>query len=68
MWHSMQYLGNKYIGLFCFRHPDHGEMTLEIPGVDDMKIALAELPQAFGDNLDVKIEFDRQSWKYVAKE
>ena len=65
--HSMMFLGNKYIGLLCFRHPDRGEMTLEIPTENDMKSALAELPAAFGDGLAVNVMFDKRRWKYVGK-
>ena len=63
----MQFIGNKYVGLLCFDHIDRGKMTLEIPAASDMKIALAELPAALGDQLAVNVVLDRQSWQYVGK-
>jgi hypothetical protein len=66
-WHSMQHLGNKYVGLLYFGHADQGDMTLEIPSPNDMRIALAELPSVFDGDLAVNVELDRRSWQYVGK-
>ena len=59
----MQHFGNQYVGLLCFQHPDHGDLTLEIPTPNDMQIALAELPSVFEDDLAVNVVLDRRSWK-----
>jgi hypothetical protein len=66
-WHTMQHLGNQYVGLLCFNHPDHGDMTLEIPTPNDMRLALVLLPAIFGARLAVKVELNRRTWQYVAK-
>jgi hypothetical protein len=66
-WHTMQYFGNQYIGLLCFQHADQGDVTLELPTPNDMRIALAELPVVFGDQLEVNVALDRRSWQYVSK-
>jgi hypothetical protein len=66
-WHTLQFLGNKYVGLLRFHHEGQGDMTLEIPTPNDMQIVLAELPAVFGDHLVVNVELDRCSWQYVAK-
>jgi len=62
-WHTMQHIGNKYVGLLCFHHADKGDMTLEIPTANDMQTALDELPSVFVDDLDVNVILDRQSWQ-----
>lgn len=59
-WHTMQFLGNAYVGLLCFHHEEHGDMTLEIPSENHMQTALAELPPLFGDRLAVNVVLDRR--------
>jgi hypothetical protein len=66
-WHSLWWAGSRYAGVLYLRHPTHGRYTLQVLGLEDMKLVAEALPELLGRRMEVNAVFSRQLWQFVRR-
>jgi hypothetical protein len=57
----------KHAGILRFTHPEKKRVTLCVDSVDDMKVAVENLPRAIGSHIVVNVQWDERKKKFVGK-
>ena len=65
--HARLYSDHGHQALLYLRHRSFGKYRLGIASVDDVRIALAELPRVFGEMCRVEIEWSEEEKKFVKR-
>lgn len=55
-WHAaLTWPGPRHVALLKFSHRHRGRLVMELPGEDDVRIAIERLPTLLGDKLTVNV-------------
>ena len=66
-WHAANYSDHDHKALLTFRHKTFGKFQLGIASVEDVKIAIEELPRVLGEVCRIEIEWCEYELKYVKR-
>lgn len=66
-WHAQQYSDHKHQALLHLRHASLGKYRLGIASVEDVEVALRELPRVLGEVCRVEIEWSEREKKFVKR-
>jgi hypothetical protein len=66
-WHSLWWAGSRYAGVVYLRHCERGRYTLQVLGLEDMKLAAEMLPELLGRRMEVNAVFSRRLWQFVRR-
>lgn len=67
IWHQIAYSSPNHVGLLRIRFRDRGKMKLEFLAIEDMRLAVEQLPGILGEALTVNVVWNEAKKRFVAK-
>jgi hypothetical protein len=66
-WHARNYSDHGHQALLYLRHQSLGKLRLGIASVDDVQVAVRELPRVLGDVCRIEVEWSEREKRFVKR-